>query len=634
MELVAYGEPLGPGRADGPGRPGARRGARAPRAADQPPGRPAAAGPPGPPDLRRRGAGPHPGPARPCHRRVPGRRRRSGRRPAPRRRAARGHLAAPRRGRRAATSCSTAPSIARWRYDFPLAERLARAAADAGAGLRRRPAGRPRHRPPGPPRRGRGRTGRAWRREADDDAQRGQVAIARFDHVAAWRRPPSRRPARQRRRRRSPTPTGATASRPGGWRRCSTRRAPRAAADAARALVARARGDALVFACLFGAYGLVRARPPRRRRCELSARGAAARQDVGTPLAWYPLVAHRDALHGAAARRALRRGRRAHRRAPRPGAGRGLGRGPGRLRRCWRPARAASGAGSRPRRRRAREALAVHQRLGPPVLVRQRPHRSARWPPASPATPTRRPTDLAALDDLGLPPAAARRGRPAPGRGPGPRRRPATCPRRRSCSPAPPTSATAIGDRVGEAAALHGLARLGRADEVSEPAGAGRRPHRRRPRPGAGGPRRGAGARRRAGASTRCRSSSRRWVPTCSRPRRQPTRRSPAAGTARCARPRRPYGGPAMLAERGEEPVDAGAAGGRGAGPAHPRRAGDGRPRRHRPLEQGDRRPPRPVDPHGREPAPARLREARHLRPRRAGRRAGARRVSITCRHR
>ena len=178
--------------------------------------------------------------------------------------------------------------IARWRYDFHLAERLARAAVDAGAGfeaelLAAQLASL------------QGRREEAERELASlaatvertgDEAQRAQVALARFDNSGTWWgtdlfgvldeagdgiRDPEWRDRLEARR------VGVI----------HNRRGPRAGAAVARPLLERASGEALVIACLVGAGALLRL-GRIDEAIETSERGLAAQQEHPDPLAWYP----------------------------------------------------------------------------------------------------------------------------------------------------------------------------------------------------------------------------------------------------------------------------------------------------------------------------------------------------------
>lgn len=176
-------------------------------------------------------------------------------------------------------------TIARWRYDFPLAERLARAASEAGAGfdaellaahvtsLQ-------------------GRRDEAEAALADlagrcrDDREVGTVAAARFDNLATWS-------GRDRvdllddalRRVGDPDVIDQLEARR-LWALLD-RHGPRAAAEAAAALADRARGEALVVACLVGAFCLSRL-GHLDAAVEMSERGRDAREGIDSPLAWNP----------------------------------------------------------------------------------------------------------------------------------------------------------------------------------------------------------------------------------------------------------------------------------------------------------------------------------------------------------
>ncbi|HEX8803525.1 MAG TPA: AAA family ATPase, partial [Acidimicrobiales bacterium] len=175
-------------------------------------------------------------------------------------------------------------TIARWRYDFPLAERLARAAVEAGVGfdaalLAAKLASL------------QGRREQAEEEltaltaEAADDEQRGQVAVARFDNSVAWVGHDELRILDD---------AEATITDPAWRHRLAARRGsvllstrgPRAGAEAAEPLLAQADGEALVFACLVGGSSL--ARLGRLDEALAAAdRGLAAQQDMAA-FAWYP----------------------------------------------------------------------------------------------------------------------------------------------------------------------------------------------------------------------------------------------------------------------------------------------------------------------------------------------------------
>ncbi len=352
---------------------------------------------------------------------------------------------------------------ARWRYDFPLAERLARAAVDAEAGfdaelLAAQLASL------------QGRGDEAEQELASlarvaaqgDDAQRAQVAIARFDNTVAWRGRDGERVLKE---------AAATIDDP-AWRdRLEARRigvlintrGPRAGAEAASPLIAHASGEALVVACVLGAYALAKL---GRLDAAMSAadRGREARHAMPTALAWYPwwhAVARVMALQYAGkltdAEDVIAQ---EHRRAVEDRST---------------EAQAvfalleAQPVGDRGRVRtaatRAREALALNARLGRLLLVRL-DHIAAALALALAGEASDAADELAALDALDLPPAyfgqvelivarawtAAASGDLAAAR--------------RHLEEAA-TLGEEIGDLVGASTALHGLARLGRASEVS-----------------------------------------------------------------------------------------------------------------------------------------------------------------------
>lgn len=176
---------------------------------------------------------------------------------------------------------------ARWRYDFPLAERLARAALDAGAGfdaglLAAELAGL------------QGRTEQAESELAalavqalheGDDPQRARVAVARMDLVT-WIRPGDLSIL---------DAAEATIDDP-YWRDILTARrfpallhawGPRAVVEAAAPFLARAQGAALAHASIAAATGLAR-RGRLDEALDTSARGHAAQIAASESQAWYP----------------------------------------------------------------------------------------------------------------------------------------------------------------------------------------------------------------------------------------------------------------------------------------------------------------------------------------------------------
>jgi DNA-binding CsgD family transcriptional regulator len=350
-------------------------------------------------------------------------------------------------------------TIARWRYDFPLAERLARAALGAGAGFDA--ALLAAHVASLQGRRDEAEAEfAALAEEAVDDSRRRDVAVARYQN-AAWSG-----------RAELPMLDQAGGAVAVGDRhdRLLARRlvvlldtqGPRAAADAARALVARARGEALAFACLVGAYGLARL-GRLDAAAELTARGEAERQHIDTPLAWYPwwhtvvrCLTLRYAGRFAEAQDLIA----AHH-------GEALAEGSSEAQAVF-AVLEADAVGDRGRvetaARRAKEALAVDQLLDRPVLVRR-----DRMVGALASALARRADDaaeeLAALDALGLPRVlldevdllqARAWTSAAAGDIPG------------ACAQLYDAAdlGEEIGDVVGQATALHGLARMGRAQDV------------------------------------------------------------------------------------------------------------------------------------------------------------------------
>ncbi|HYZ97228.1 MAG TPA: AAA family ATPase [Acidimicrobiales bacterium] len=353
-------------------------------------------------------------------------------------------------------------TIARWRYDFPLAERLARAAVDAGGGFDA--ALLAAH-----------VTGLHGRREeaeaalaalavaAADDAQRGQVAVARFDNHGAW--------------------TGGadplvlddaarTIADP-GWRdRLQARRltvllateGPRAAAEAAQALASRADGEALTYACLVGAYSLARL-GRLDAAVEMSERGRTARQALDTPLAWPPwwhTVTSCVALRGAGRFAEAERIVSAHH-------GEALDEGSVEAQAVF-ALLEADGIDDRGRVRsaacRGREALAAAQRLGSLVLGRHA-RTAVALALALSGEAGEAADELRALDDPGRPRGVLdevdllrARGWAAAAAG--------DLPRARQHLERAAALSDRIGDLLGEVTALHGLARIGRAREVCD----------------------------------------------------------------------------------------------------------------------------------------------------------------------
>jgi DNA-binding CsgD family transcriptional regulator len=361
--------------------------------------------------------------------------------------------------------------IARCRHDFPLAERLARAASDAGIGpeatlLAAEMAGL------------QGRTDEAEEElaglaaalatpagqdETAPDGLRARVALARFDNAVVFSG-------------RDDVATldeaSATITDPVWLDQLDARRAgvalnaegPDAGVAAALPIAERASGDGLVFACVIGAYGLA-----RQGRLDdalaLSARGRAAQDDAPTPPAWYPwwhavtdgvalLYAGRFdeadeviAVHHEQA----------------------VAEGSAEAQSVF-AALAAASAGERGRvrtaARRAREAVTLDERMGRPLLVRQG-HILAARALAHAGQADEAAEELAALDALGLPPIMrdevdllqARAWTAATG---------GDMPRARGYLEQAAELGEELGDLVGRASALHGLARLGQAAEACD----------------------------------------------------------------------------------------------------------------------------------------------------------------------
>lgn len=180
-----------------------------------------------------------------------------------------------------------AATTARWRYDFPLAERLARVALDAGAGfdaalLASQLASL----------QGRGadaeRELTALAGQARDDAQRSLVALARMDNHAFFlgRLDEGLRVAEEAREQvTDPVWSDEIAARYAGM--IFVTKGPAAGARAVEPLLVRAEGRALVWACLTGAYSLSRV-GRLDAALEATHRGHAAHLCLARPLEWYP----------------------------------------------------------------------------------------------------------------------------------------------------------------------------------------------------------------------------------------------------------------------------------------------------------------------------------------------------------
>ena len=353
-------------------------------------------------------------------------------------------------------------TVARLRYDFPLAERLARAALDAGAGfeaalLAAQLASLQGRREEAEDELARLAT------EACDDTQRGRVAIARFDNSVAWT---GRDELRILDEAEAVITDAAWRDRLGARRLdvLLNTRGPRACVEAAQPLLEHADGEALVFSCLIGSYGLARL-GCLDEAIEASGRGRTVRQAMATPLAWYPwwhTVTHCLALQYAGRfEEAQETIGEQHRQA--------LADGSQEAQAVF-AVLSASAVADRGRvqsaARSAREALALNQQLGRPLLIRQT-HIFGALALALAGQADAAAEELAAIDALGLPPMLRdevdllqARAWAAVSSG--------DMPRARDHLEHAVELGGEIGDLVGEAAALHGLARLGRAKEVSE----------------------------------------------------------------------------------------------------------------------------------------------------------------------
>jgi DNA-binding CsgD family transcriptional regulator len=181
----------------------------------------------------------------------------------------------------------TAATTARWRYDFPLAERLARAALEAGAGvdagvLAAQLASL---------------QGRGVQADAElaalvplaaDDAERGRIALARIDNHALYlgQLGDGLSLAEE---------AEATITDPAWRAEIAAKRAgvivnaqgPRAGAEAAQAVLDAASGSALVVACMVASFGYDRL-GRTQTALELTEKGYAAHLELENPLAWYP----------------------------------------------------------------------------------------------------------------------------------------------------------------------------------------------------------------------------------------------------------------------------------------------------------------------------------------------------------
>ncbi|MEW6471474.1 MAG: AAA family ATPase [Actinomycetota bacterium] len=181
----------------------------------------------------------------------------------------------------------SAATIARWRYDFPLAERLARAAMAAGAGvdaavLAAQLTGL----------QGNGAQAdaelAALAPKAANDAERARIALARIDNHALYlgQFGDGLSIAEE---------AEATIGDPAWRAEITARRAglilniqgPRAGAEAAKEIIETAGGSALVVACMAGSFSFDRL-GQTQTALDLAARGYAAHLRLENPLAWYP----------------------------------------------------------------------------------------------------------------------------------------------------------------------------------------------------------------------------------------------------------------------------------------------------------------------------------------------------------
>jgi DNA-binding NarL/FixJ family response regulator len=353
-------------------------------------------------------------------------------------------------------------AIARRRYDFVLAEQLASAALDAGAGF--------------PTallfaqvvslqgRRDEAETAlAALAAEADDDSARGQVAVARFDNAAVWLGGDEL----------SILDEAEDAIIDPEWRDALEarrlvvllqKRGPRAAVEAALPLLGRATGGALAFSCQVGGLGLARL-GRLEAAIETAERGLAAATESPTLPAQYPwwhTMTRASALAYAGRLDEAEELVSTHHR-------QALADGSVEAQAIFALA-GASTVGERGRvrtaARRSREAAALNLGLGRPLLARQ-DHIFGALALALSGDAEGAEAELTQLEELELPHvmqdevdllqarawAQVAGGDIAGGA---------------STLDRAATLALEIGDRVGAASALHGVARLGRAPEVCE----------------------------------------------------------------------------------------------------------------------------------------------------------------------
>lgn len=178
---------------------------------------------------------------------------------------------------------------ARWRYDFPLAERLAVAAGEAGAGFDARLLAAQLASLQGRPGEADTQLG-VLAAEAENDAQRGAVAVSRFDGLALHLGRMSEGLAMAL--------EAEQAIADPVWRdEIAARRAvtllglhgPAAAAEVAEGLLDEAQGRGLVWACMIGSFSLGRLGRTHDALL-LTHRGEAAHLALTQPLDWYPWI--------------------------------------------------------------------------------------------------------------------------------------------------------------------------------------------------------------------------------------------------------------------------------------------------------------------------------------------------------
>jgi DNA-binding NarL/FixJ family response regulator len=353
-------------------------------------------------------------------------------------------------------------TIARWRYDFALAEDLAAAALDAGAGfdaalLHAQVVSL------------QGRRGEAeaalaaLAEEAGDDSARGRVAVARFDNALGWLGSDDLQILDD---------AEDTIIDP-EWRdTLESRRlailvqaeGPRAAVEAALPLFGRASGDALAFACRVGGYALARL-GRIEPALETADRGEVASESVPVAQALYPwwhTVTRCEALAYAGRLDEAEEIRARHH-------AQALEDGSTEAQAAFATLSAAfvtDRGRVQTAVRRAREAVALNLQLGRMLLVRQ-DRIAAALALALTGDADAARAEVAEVEGMGLPHAAraevdllrARAWTEVAG---------GDIPAGVALLHEAVELAFAIGDRVGASTALHGIARLGRAGDVCE----------------------------------------------------------------------------------------------------------------------------------------------------------------------